>query len=138
MTRKVLLVDDDKEFRTVAALVLESAGYLVIEAMDGLSALEALQTIKPDVIISDLHMPLMDGRLFCKRVRENEEMASIPFVILSAYIESDGSNTLSDTPADYCFSKQSSFAALLPELEHIIAKADSVAAQSRQSGTTNR
>ncbi len=123
MTRKVLLVDDDKEFRTVAALVLENAGYLVIEAVDGLAAMEALQTITPDVIISDLHMPLMDGRIFCRRVREEEEWARIPFVILSAYIESDGSNTLSDTPADYCFSKQSSFAALLPELENIIAGA---------------
>lgn len=123
MTRKVLLVDDDKEFRTVAALVLENAGYLVIEAVDGLAAMEALQTITPDVIISDLHMPLMDGRIFCKRVREEEEWARIPFVILSAYIESDGSNTLSDTPADYCFSKQSSFAALLPELDAIMARA---------------
>jgi len=122
MTRKVLLVDDDKEFRTVAALVLESAGYLVIEAVDGVAALEALQTVKPDVIISDLHMPLMDGRMFCKRVRAKAELSEIPFVILSAYIESDGSNALSDTPADYCFSKQSSFTSLLPELENIIAR----------------
>lgn len=132
MTRKVLLVDDDKEFRTVAALVLESAGYLVIEAVDGLSALEAMQTMKPDVIISDLHMPLMDGRVFCKRVREVEGWANIPFVILSAYIESDGSNTLSDTPADYCFSKQSSFAAMLPELESIIAKAGNTSTISQR------
>lgn len=122
MMRIVLLVDDDKEFRTVAALVLESAGYLVIEAVDGVSALEALQTVRPDVIISDLHMPLMDGRMFCKRVRAETELSGIPFVILSAYIESDGSNVLSDTPADYCFSKQSSFISLLPELETIIAR----------------
>lgn len=123
MTRKVLLVDDDKEFRTVAALVLESAGYLVIEAVDGVAAMEALQTVKPDVIISDLHMPLMDGRMFCKRVRAQTEFSEIPFIILSAYIESDGSNVLSDTPADYCFSKQSSFTSLVPELENIIARA---------------
>lgn len=132
MAHKVLLVDDDKEFRTVAALVLENAGYLVIEAVDGLAALEALQTVTPDVIISDLHMPLMDGRSFCKRVREQKELAGIPFVILSAYIESDGSNTLSDTPADYCFSKQSSFAALLPELDTIIAGTGNNSTHSRQ------
>ncbi|MBS1790317.1 MAG: response regulator [Acidobacteria bacterium] len=122
MTHKVLLVDDDKEFRTVAALVLESAGYLVIEAVDGVAALEALRTVQPDIIISDLHMPLMDGRMFCKRVRAEAELSGIPFVILSAYIESDGSNVLSDTPADYCFSKQSSFTSLLPELENMIAR----------------
>ncbi len=132
MTRKVLLVDDDKEFRTVAALVLESAGYLVIEAVDGLAALEALKTITPDVIISDLHMPLMDGRLFCKRVRAEAELAEIPFVILSAYIESDGSNVLSDTPADYCFSKQSSFISLLPKLETILGAGNGDSSHCRQ------
>ncbi len=121
MVRKVLLVDDDNEFRTVAALALESAGYTVIEAVDGLTALETLQSVKPDAIISDLHMPMMDGRMFCKRVRANAELAVIPFVILSAYIESDGSNVLSDTPADFCFSKQSSFSSLLPQLESLIA-----------------
>ncbi len=120
MALKVLLVDDDKEFRTVAALALESAGYIVIEASDGLTALETLQSLKPDAIISDLHMPMMDGRMFCKRVRADAELAVIPFVILSAFIESDGSNTLSDTPADFCFSKQSSFSSLLPHLENLI------------------
>lgn len=123
MKFKVLLVDDDKEFRTVAALVLESAGYSVTEAVDGFAAMELLQTERPDIIISDLHMPLMDGRMFCKRVRAEAELATIPFIILSAYIESDGSNTLSDTPADYCFSKQSSFTSLLPQLESLIARA---------------
>lgn len=123
MKLKVLLVDDDKEFRTVAALVLESAGYSVTEAVDGFAAMELLQTERPDIIISDLHMPLMDGRMFCKRVRAEAELATIPFIILSAYIESDGSNTLSDTPADYCFSKQSSFTSLLPQLESLIARA---------------
>lgn len=122
MARKVLLVDDDKEFRAVAALVLESAGYVVTEAPDGLAALEIMRAEAPDLIISDLHMPLMDGRMLCKRVRAETELAAIPFIILSAYIESDGSNTLSDTPADCCFSKQDSFISLLPRLETLIAK----------------
>src|SRR5262245_52166983 len=121
MAHKILLVDDDKEFRTVMALALESCGYAVIEAADGVAALELLRRDRPDVILSDLHMPLMDGRTFCKRVRAETELATIPFIILSAYIESDGSNTLSDTPADYCFSKQNSFSSLLPQLEKLIA-----------------
>ncbi len=132
MKLKVLLVDDDKEFRTVAALVLENAGHSVTEAVDGFAALELLQAERPDIIISDLHMPVMDGRMFCKRVRADAELAQIPFVILSAYIETDGSNTLSDTPADYCFSKQSSFISLLPQLENLIARAVSNSTQSRK------
>lgn len=124
MARKVLLVDDDNEFRTVAALALENFGYVVIEAVDGLAALDVLRREKPDAIISDLHMPLMDGRMLCKRVRAEAGLATIPFVILSAFIESDGSNTLSDTPADCCFSKQNSFSSLLPQLENLIAAAE--------------
>ena len=130
MAHKILLVDDDKEFRTVMALALESYGYAVIEAADGVAALDVLRRERPDAILSDLHMPLMDGRTFCKRVRAELELATIPFVILSAYIESDGSNTLpdvlpdllGDTPADYCFSKQNSFSSLLPQLESLIAR----------------
>ncbi|MEO6725921.1 MAG: response regulator [Blastocatellia bacterium] len=120
MAHTILLVDDDNEFRTVMALALESFGYVVIEAADGMAALNVLQRERPDAILSDLHMPLMDGRTFCKRVRAELDLATIPFVILSAYIESDGSNTLSDTPADYCFSKQNSFSSLLPQLESLI------------------
>ena len=122
MAHKILLVDDDNEFRTVMALALESFGYAVIEAADGVDALDLLRRERPDVILSDLHMPLMDGRTFCKRVRAEIELAAIPFIILSAYIESDGSNTLSDTPADYCFSKQNSFSTLLPQLEKLIER----------------
>jgi CheY-like chemotaxis protein len=129
MAHKILLVDDDSEFRTVMALALETSGYAVIEAADGISALAVLRRERPDAILSDLHMPLMDGRTFCKRVRAETALAAIPFVILSAYIESDGSNALpdllpdvlADTPADCCFSKQNSFSSLLAQLEKLIA-----------------
>ncbi|HMV49997.1 MAG TPA: response regulator [Blastocatellia bacterium] len=139
MAHKVLLVDDDNEFREVMVLALESYGYEVIEAADAKSALELLRGERPDAIISDLHMPLMDGGTFCRHVRSETELAGIPFVILSAYIESDGSNNLPQAPADcspgflpdclpdrlpdYCFSKQSSVSSLLPRLEGLIVAA---------------
>jgi two-component system alkaline phosphatase synthesis response regulator PhoP len=128
MGHKVLLVDDDNEFRSVLTLALESFGYRVIAVADGKTALEILKGERPDAIISDLHMPLMDGRTFCKQVRSETGLAEIPFVILSAYIESDGSSSLPDTPADHCFSKQDSVSALLPLLESLI-----VAAKQRRS-----
>lgn len=124
MAHKVLLVDDNDEFRTVMTLALESYGYAVTAVADGKAALDLLQRERPDLIISDLHMPLMDGRTFCKRVRADLELSTIPFVILSAYIESDGSNTLSDTPADCCFSKQGSLSSLLPRLEALMLAAE--------------
>jgi two-component system chemotaxis response regulator CheY len=120
MPKKVLLVDDDREFRTVAALVLETAGYAVVQAHDGFVALELLGAERPDLIISDLNMPLMDGRALCKRVRADAEFSSTPFVILSAAFEEDGA--LADTPADYCFSKQSGFTGILPQLLALLSR----------------
>ncbi len=139
MAHKVLLVDDDNEFREVMALALESYGYEVIEAADAKSALELLRGERPDAIISDWHMPLMDGGTFCRHVRSETELAGIPFVILSAYIESDGSNDplhapadcLPDCSPDYCFSKQSSVSTLLPQLEDLIV----AVAQRREIST---
>ena len=124
MQNRILLVDDDEMFRTVAAMALEDAGYLVFEAADGFEALDLLRKIRPDAIISDLNMPLMDGRALCRRVRGEPDLATIPFVILSAYIEA---NDDSDCPpegqeirVDCCFSKQRPFSSLLPRLEMLI------------------
>jgi serine/threonine-protein kinase PpkA len=123
MPNRILLVDDDEAFRTVAAMALEEAGYMVVEAADAFEALELLRELRPDVIISDLNMPLMDGQALCDRVRGEPDLAAIPFVILSAYIEADASNSPPDgleIGADYCFSKQSPFSSLLPRLEMLI------------------
>jgi two-component system chemotaxis response regulator CheY len=123
MPNRILLIDDDEAFRAVAAMALEEAGYLVVQAADAFEALDLLRDIRPDAIISDLNMPLMDGQALYERVRGVPDLAAIPFVILSAYIEADGSNSPSESPkirADYCFSKQNPFSSLLPRLEMLI------------------
>lgn len=120
MPKKVLLVDDDREFRIVAAIVLETAGYAVVQAEDGFVALELALRERPDLIISDLNMPLMDGRVLCKRVRADAAVAGTPFVIMSALIETDGCG-LNDVPADYFFSKQTVFSSILPQLKDLLS-----------------
>jgi CheY-like chemotaxis protein len=122
MRNKILLVDDDDGFRAVTALALEHAGYAVVQVADGFAALESLERERPDAIICDLNMPLMDGRALLKRVRAEAGLAEIPFVIMSAYLESDGPGVLPDVPADYCFSKQNPFSSLIPQLEVLIAR----------------
>lgn len=120
MPKKVLLVDDDKEFRTVAAMVLETAGYSVVQAEDGVIALNLLGSERPDLILSDMNMPLLDGRGLCKRVRSDPELARTPFVIMSALIEFEG-GVLSDVPADYFHSKQRPFTSVLPHLKDLLS-----------------
>jgi CheY-like chemotaxis protein len=113
---KILLVEDDPNFRAVLALALELQGYHVRQAAGALKAIELLRSEQPDIIISDLEMNGMDGRALCKHARGNSELSSIPFVIISAFVDPDGTGKLADLPADFCLSKQVS----IPQLVRLI------------------
>ncbi|MCX8036356.1 MAG: response regulator [Candidatus Sumerlaeia bacterium] len=82
--KRILLADDEEDIKTVVAMFLEAQGYEVITAFDGLDALEKVRTEKPDLILLDIMMPVLDGFEVCKRLKENEDTARIPIVILSA------------------------------------------------------
>jgi len=82
--RTVLVVDD--EFGTVEVLVaaLEDEGYRVLTAANGRRALERLEENKPDLVVSDFMMPLMDGAALVQAMRANPEFRSIPIIMMSA------------------------------------------------------
>lgn len=82
--RTVLVVDD--EFGTVEVLVaaLEDAGYRVLTAANGRRALERLEENKPDLVISDFMMPLMDGTALVTAMRTNASFRDIPVIMMSA------------------------------------------------------
>ena len=117
MLIKVLLVDDDESFRAVTAIALECEGCEVQEAASGYAALEVLQFAQPDVIVSDLDMPDLNGVELCRRVRATPALAHVPFVLLSALIEPDGTGVPAVHEADGCLSKQTHFS----KLYHYIA-----------------
>ncbi len=70
--------------RFLVRVTLESAGYDVVEAHHGGAALERATQSPPDVVVTDLMMPVMSGRELIDRLRSNPETASIPILILSA------------------------------------------------------
>src|SRR5262245_26424980 len=82
---RVLVVEDDIATREMITLVLAGEGYRVAAACNGADALERLKTFeRPDVILLDLRMPVMDGCDFCRRRQEDPDLASIPVVVLTA------------------------------------------------------
>lgn len=82
--RSILLVDDEPQQLQYLTMVLERGGFHVIKAESGRVALKMLQTASPDLILSDLNMPGLDGIEFCKEVYSIDSCLGIPFMIISA------------------------------------------------------
>ena len=84
MSRVALVVDDSMLIRHAVCRYLEERGFAVESATDGQEALELLQTVLPDLIITDLIMPRMDGAEFITRLKAAPHTAKIPIVLLAA------------------------------------------------------
>lgn len=80
----VLVVEDDILMRDALLEIIEGHGFRVIEAQNGQDALLIMSEVTPDLIISDISMPLMDGLMFFHKVRERPSWVTIPFIFLTA------------------------------------------------------
>ncbi len=83
MAKTILVVEDSLMLRKVACFPLEKAGYKVVEANNGIEAIEAMSKEAIDLIITDLNMPGMDGFELITQVKENEKFKHIPIIILT-------------------------------------------------------
>ncbi len=83
MTR-ILAVDDEPHILKLVSFSLTANGFEVIEATDGLTAIELAKTEQPDLILLDVMMPALDGYEACRRLKADPLTATIPVVMLSA------------------------------------------------------
>jgi len=81
---KILIVDDNEDARIILKKTLEHDGYTVEEAPNGAEALKLARKSPPDMIISDILMPVMDGFRLCRKVKQHGKLSSIPFVFYTA------------------------------------------------------
>lgn len=87
MSKTVLTIDDSRTMRDMLMLALSNAGFQVIQAVDGVHGLEVLGNSDPDVIITDINMPRMDGFGVIESVRRDERFRGTPILVLTT--ESD-------------------------------------------------
>ena len=87
---RILVADDDEQMRRLLKMVLEREGYVVEEARDGLDALEHVETHPPDLVLLDVDMPRLDGFGVLQELRARVNTASLPVVMLTGRIESEG------------------------------------------------
>ncbi len=89
MAGKILVVDDDPDILDAVAMILESQGYEVVTARDGIEGLATLKAEQPDLMILDLLMPKMDGFAVCKELQDPKwsEHKDTPILILTSVRE---------------------------------------------------
>ena len=87
--RTVLVVEDGEDTRYLMRIELERLGYLVIEAEDGQKAVEAALHDRPDIILMDLSLPIMDGFAATEQIRASDGLKGVPIIAVTAHQETD-------------------------------------------------
>ncbi|WP_447589301.1 response regulator [Aquipseudomonas campi] len=85
----ILIVDDTPDNLALLSDALDDAGYMVLVALDGLSALNRIQRRRPDLILLDAMMPGLDGFETCRRIKAQPETADIPVLFMTALTDSE-------------------------------------------------
>jgi two-component system cell cycle response regulator DivK len=85
MGKKILVVEDQEDNRRIVRDLLAHAGYEVIEVDDGQQALRAAATHRPDVILMDIQLPLLDGYEATRRIKADPDLKHIPIIVVTSY-----------------------------------------------------
>ena len=82
--KTILVADDESHILNVVSLKLRNAGFRVLTAQDGMEALELALHRRPDLIITDYHMPVLSGIELCRRLKQDPSTARMPSIMLTA------------------------------------------------------
>ena len=99
---KVLVAEDYDDARDIMSMVLQSAGFQVLEARDGIEALEAARSFRPTIIVMDMFMPNMDGLTATREIRKNPRWQKLPVIAVTAKaMKEDQEKCLAAGASDY-------------------------------------
>ena len=85
MEKKILIIEDNEQNRYLANFILERNGYQVIATMDGLEGVNKAKQEKPDLILVDVRLPVMDGYEVTRQLRNLPEFKDVPIIAFTAY-----------------------------------------------------
>jgi CheY-like chemotaxis protein len=105
---KILVIEDNRDSRDILSKLLRMSGYDVVSAPDGEMGFEAASSFHPDLIITDINMPKMDGIEFVRRVRKSDLLGEVPVLVVTAFgsnaareaVEA-GANAAAEKPFDF-------------------------------------
>jgi CheY-like chemotaxis protein len=133
---KVLIAEDNAVNRELLRELLEARGYAVDEACDGQAALQMIELTRPDILLLDIGMPVLDGFAVVRRIRENPRLATLPVLAVTAYAMQGDREKVLNSGFDGYLSKPVNSTVLAEELDRLLSKRggqDHVSKPSKES-----
>ena len=128
MAVSVLIVEDDRNIAELLQMYLEKEGYAVTVAGDGGQGLAKFRAIKPDLVLLDVMMPVMDGWAVCKAIRQDSDT---PVIMLTAKGETDDKVNGLKTGADDYITKPFEMKEVLARIEAVLRRTSGVTAEKK-------
>jgi len=85
MSKRILVVEDQEDNRRIIRDLLASVGYELIEATDGEAGVRLAESERPDLILMDIQLPVLDGHEATRRIKQNPELRHIPIIVVTSY-----------------------------------------------------
>jgi two-component system cell cycle response regulator DivK len=120
MSKTILVVEDQEDNRQILRDLLDNAGYDMFEAENGQEALDALATRRPDLILMDIQLPIMDGYETTRRIKANPDLKDIPIIVVTSYALSGDESKAREAGCDAYVTKPYSPRALLAKIREFL------------------
>lgn len=125
MTNRVLVVEDQYDNRQILRDLLTNAGYEMIEAVTGEEGVSIAEQQRPDLILMDMQLPVIDGYESTRRIRANPELKSIPIIAVTSYAMSGDDAVAYEAGCDAYVTKPFSPRELLAKIREFLPLSDS-------------
>ena len=123
MTRQILVVEDQEDNRRIIRDLLTSTGYELIEATDGAAGVRLAGSARPDLILMDIQLPVLDGHEATRRIKQDPELRHIPIIVVTSYALSGDDNKAMAAGADAYVAKPFSPRQLLATIRKFLPEA---------------
>jgi two-component system cell cycle response regulator DivK len=120
MSKTILVVEDQEDNRQILRDLLGASGYEMLEAENGADALTAVASRRPDLILMDIQLPIMDGYEATRRLKADPNTKSIPIIVVTSYALSGDESKARDSGCDAYVTKPYSPRALLAKIKEFV------------------
>jgi two-component system cell cycle response regulator DivK len=122
MSKRILIVEDQEDNRTILRDLLSNVGYELIEAVDGVEGIAMAEREQPDLILMDIQLPVVDGYQATQRIKANPNLRAIPVIAVTSYALSGDEEKARAAGCDGYVTKPFSPRELLARVREFLAK----------------